>query len=83
MVSGRRARVEATLNDKVVGLAPYHVDLGNEKAVDVPGNAPPNMTWKWYREGFLGAFTAIFREGGKYFFGFFIQKARQRPKNGC
>ena len=44
MVACWRVGVEATLDDKVVGLTPHHVDLGNEKPVDVPGNAPSDVT---------------------------------------
>ncbi len=29
MVAGRRAWVQTSLNNKVIGLAPHHVDLGN------------------------------------------------------
>ena len=43
MVAGGELLVIATLHHEGVGLAPDHVYLGYEEAVDVPSNAPANM----------------------------------------
>ena len=45
MVGRRRARIGAALDDEVVGLAAHHVDLRNQKAVDVPCNAPADVAF--------------------------------------
>ncbi len=45
MIGRRRARVGAALDDEVVGLAAHHVDLRNQKAVDVPCNAPADVAF--------------------------------------
>jgi hypothetical protein len=45
MVGRRRARIGAALDDEVVGLAAHDVDLRNQKAVDVPCNAPADVAF--------------------------------------
>ena len=42
MVCGRLCWVQASLDDESVGFAPDNVDLGDQEAVNVPRNSPPN-----------------------------------------
>ena len=44
VVGGRRVRVLSALDDEGVGFAPDYVNLGNEETVDVPRNAPADVT---------------------------------------
>ena len=44
MVSRGLVGIVATLDHEGVGLAADHVDLGDEETVNVPSNAPANMT---------------------------------------
>ena len=44
VVASRELLVVPALHHEGVGLAPHHVDLRYEETVDVPSNAPANMT---------------------------------------
>lgn len=46
MILGGYVGIVATLHDERIGLAPHHMNLGNEQTIDVPRNAPADVTYK-------------------------------------
>ncbi len=44
VVGGRAVGIVAALDHERVRLAPDHVNLRDQETIDVPGNAPANMT---------------------------------------
>lgn len=46
MILGGYVRIVATLDNERIGLAPHHMNLGNEQTIDVPRDAPADVTYK-------------------------------------
>lgn len=46
MILGGYVGIVATLHDERVRLAPHHMNLRNEQTIDVPRDAPADVTYK-------------------------------------
>lgn len=46
MILGGYVRIVAALHNKGVGLSSYHMNLGNQQTVNVPGDTPAHVTYK-------------------------------------